>query len=184
MNTIPSLHFIRKKAGTWVSLGLLSSSLLTFSSAASANYGIESVFDLDDGSFRECTRQLVRANVEVETATSVCAKSFKPERISTCVAQIAKDSPLAIADILSACQKVRRPLELSSCVVDIRKQLAGAEPADVLGFCRRSLLPRRYARCVVGITADTQLEAAPAMQKCLAAGDYFPAELDPTFIPY
>lgn len=183
MNTTSSLHSVSRKVSVLFGLGLFSTSLLAVVSPANAQYGIEPGFGVDDGSFRRCTEQLLSAKIDQETALNACARAFKPEETSNCVTRIARNTALAPADVLTACRQVRRPLELGNCVVDIRKELESAEEASVLNSCRRSLLPERYASCVVGISEETAIEPNPAMQKCLAAGDFYPAELDPTFLP-
>jgi hypothetical protein len=179
-----SLHPSTKNVRRFLGLGLVSSWLLA---AVPTSAGI--IYDpfdygVDDGSFRRCTTQILGLKVDPEVATTACSRAIRPEELGTCVERIGTGSSLAIADVLNACRKVRRPLELSNCVVDIRRQITGAETANVLGNCRRSLLPERYAKCVVGITTAAKLEVTPAMQRCLAAGDYYPPELEPTFIPY
>jgi len=180
---LSSLHPSIKNVRRFLGLSLVSSLVFTAPTSAGIVYDPYD-YGVDDGSFRRCTTQMLGLKVDVEVATNACARAFKPEELGTCVERIGQGSSLAIADVLNACRKVRRPLELSNCVVDIRREFAGAEAADVLGNCRRSLLPERYAKCVVGISTAAKLEVTPAMQKCLAAGDYYPTELDPTFIPY
>jgi hypothetical protein len=134
--------------------------------------------------YEACTSTLLGLKISSEEASSACAKAFLPNDLATCVSTITAGNPTPIADVLSACRKVRRPIELSNCVVDIRKDLSGASAPEVLGYCRRSLLPERYASCVLGISSATKFSPSQSMATCINAGDYYPAELEPTFIPY
>lgn len=184
VNMRSSLHSSIKNVRRFLGLGLVSSLLLAALPTSARVIYNPYDYGVDDGSFRRCTNQMVGLKVEPEVAATACSRAIKPEELGICVERIGRSSSLAIADVLNACRRVRRPIELSNCVVDIRRELTGAEAADVLGNCRRSLLPERYAKCVVGISAAAKLEVTPAMQKCLAAGDYYPPEVEPTFIPY
>jgi hypothetical protein len=132
--------------------------------------------------YESCTATLAGLKVTSEAAASACAKALHPQEIATCVSTVNGQS-VAIADALSACNRVRRPIELGACVTDIRSKMADAVVNDVLGNCRRSLLPKQYANCVVGVNTAVKLTVGKAMNGCLDAG-YYPEELHETFIPY
>lgn len=136
------------------------------------------------GDYERCVSTLLNQKIGNEDASTACARAFNPEDLPRCVERVSRDNGVPIADTLSACRRVRRPVELASCYVDIRRVVENASAADVLGYCRRSLLPERYSNCVLGVNRSAKTAAPQVLQTCIAAGDFYPAELDPTFIPY
>ncbi|NJL22790.1 MAG: hypothetical protein HC895_21355 [Leptolyngbyaceae cyanobacterium SM1_3_5] len=84
--------------------------------------------------------------------------------------------------IIAGCRQVRRPIELADCVVDIRAATTDPTETDILNSCRRSLLPRRYGNCVVGLARSTEISGVSALGSCIQAGDR-PRNLRPSFVP-
>jgi hypothetical protein len=132
--------------------------------------------------YEDCVVALQRAQIPTAQAANSCAKTFKPDDLAICVQRTTRDGKIAGDAALLACRRVRRPLELANCVFDIRTRLTEAQPLLVLDRCRRSLLPERYASCVVGINRGAK-PRVEELDTCIDASD-FPRELDPTFIPF
>jgi hypothetical protein len=144
--------------------------------------------------FSACTRQMINSGITAEAAGDACADALIPTELSACVRKIKSRTAIAPEDALQACYRVRRPNELASCVVDINAQIpssmdksnsttetdeeiASTTMMAALNDCRKSLLPRRYSDCVIGISKNLPLEEA--MDTCLSAEAYpksfFPA---------
>jgi hypothetical protein len=133
--------------------------------------------------FQLCTAQLVRlAGVSPEGAVAACSDALNPKDISRCVVTIHKLTPTLTQDALVACQRVRRPVELSRCMFDITDNTRHSQPITVLDYCRRSLLPLRYAQCVVGLSRETDFSSGQVMESCIKAED-FPGNLYPNVAP-
>jgi hypothetical protein len=132
--------------------------------------------------YRRCVRQLVDLKLPQEDAIDACGRSLTPEYLATCTVRISRRE-YAPVDALNACRQVRRPEDLAHCVADIRGTLKTLEAADVLDNCRRSLLPIRYSDCVIGMSRVASAIAPTVLSKCIDT-QYFPREVDPTFIPY
>jgi len=133
--------------------------------------------------FQLCAAQLVRlAGVSPETAVEACSDALNPKDLSRCVVTIHQITPTLTQDALVACKRVRRPVELSRCVFDIGDNTRDSQATTVLDYCRRSLLPQRYAECVVGLSRETDFSASKALDSCIKAED-FPRDLSPSFAP-
>lgn len=133
--------------------------------------------------FQLCTAQLVRlAGVSPEGAVDACSDALNPKEISRCVVTIHQLTPTLTQDALVACKRVRRPVELSRCMFDITDNTRDSQPLAVLDYCRRSLLPLRYAQCVVGLSRETDFSSGQVMESCIKAED-FPRNLYPTVAP-
>lgn len=133
--------------------------------------------------FQLCTAQLVRlAGVSAEGAVAACSDALNPKEISRCVVTIHKLTPTLTPDALVACRRVRRPVELSRCMFDITDNTRDSQPIAVLEYCRRSLLPLRYAQCVVGLSRETDFSSGQVMESCIKAED-FPSNLYPNVAP-
>lgn len=136
------------------------------------------------GDFRRCVSGLSKAKISNEEAVAACGRALNPQYLETCVVEISRDSAYQPGDALNACRQVRQQEEMAACVTNIRRSLKEGVAADILDSCRRSLLPVRYSRCVVGLTQGSSgLSPATALNSC---NDelYFPREIDPTFISY
>ncbi len=133
--------------------------------------------------FQLCTAQLVRlAGVSPEGAADACSDVLNPKDLSRCVVTIHKLTPTLTQDALVACQRVRRPVEFSHCVFDITDNTRDSQPPEVLDYCRRSLLPMRYAECVVGLSRETDFSSSKMLESCIKAED-LPRNLFPSFAP-
>ena len=134
--------------------------------------------------FRRCASALAnRLNLPQEEAVLACSRALNPEDMSECVTDVSRRG-YEPADALNACRQVRQPREMASCVGSIGRNLKDSAAPEVLDNCRRSLLPKRYADCVVGVSRGASgLGPSMAMASCNDA-QYFPREVDPTFIPY
>jgi hypothetical protein len=134
--------------------------------------------------FDRCTADLIRFKVSNEEALAACSRALYPEYLGTCVRRLVLRGKYEATDALAACRVVRRPTDMAECTTDIRDNLKNAVAADVLTACRQSLLPNRYADCVRGLSSGAKnLPPETALNSCLEV-QYFPRELDPTFIPY
>lgn len=176
----------RTMGNRWASISAIVSivSLLLPTAPASANLGflIFGNQNVDVGDYQRCALALTNLQVAPDQAASACANSLKPQDLTVCVNRLTSGGSIAATEAVSACRQVRRPVELGMCVVNIRQGLSAATASDVLNNCRRSLLPERYASCVVGLSRSIKLEPVQALNTCIDAGD-FPTELDATFIP-
>jgi hypothetical protein len=130
-----------------------------------------------------CTSSLINAGLSESDAAAACAASLSPRDLSRCVTSISDSTAIAPEDVLSSCRRVRRPAELASCVVDINSGMEGMVALDVLDYCRRSVLPTQYSECVTGLSAETALPAAIALDTCVTADYARPAELPVDFVP-
>lgn len=131
--------------------------------------------------FKTCASDLLNSGISHDDASIACADALEPKMLSACVEKIQGQTPITGKDALAACYRVRRPQELASCVVRIDTSIASTDIAGLaLDNCRRSLLPKRFADCVVGLS-DTlsQLSETEAIETCISAED-FPQELFPT----
>lgn len=131
--------------------------------------------------YEVCTRDLTRAQVSTTDAANACAQALRPKDLGDCVDRIA-DEKISGADALSVCRQVRRPIEAGNCVVRIRRQASDTAIVDVLDSCRRSLLPERFAECVVGENRQLKISGKQAIDTCIDASDR-PNDVLPTFIP-
>lgn len=127
-------------------------------------------FTPDAPDFAFCAGSLVDEGIAPETAAAACADALHPRELGRCVARIDRGA-IAASDVLSACERVRRPLDLASCFNEIKDDDTAAILGDVLETCRRSLLPERFAECVVGLRREVTLTTAAAMTTCISATD-------------
>ncbi len=132
--------------------------------------------------YRVCAGRLLALNISPEVVSQACSSTLRPRDLSGCVASIQKQTELSATDALSTCRTARRPSELATCVVGISKSTK--EPANpaILNYCNRSLLPIRFAQCVVGLRAEIDFPSAQAMDSCIDASERI-GNLSPTFIP-
>ena len=149
--------------------------------------------------FTRCASTLLSIGISEDDAGVACADALEPKMLSACVNKIQRETPITGNDALAACYRVRRPKELASCVVKIDSKIGtsskkpGGVPQEesdqtdtsteisglALDNCRRSLLPKRFADCVVGLNRTiSQLSGTEAIETCISAED-FPKELFP-----
>lgn len=130
--------------------------------------------------FRICTSELVRARVSADAAADACSATVYPKDLAVCVYKINQETNIAATDALPWCAAVRRPRELAICVVNINTRTQGTASEAVLENCRRSLLPIRYAECVVGLNRGIDFSATQAMAYCIDGSDRPRAFYPPT----
>ncbi|MBW4644501.1 MAG: hypothetical protein KME23_16190 [Goleter apudmare HA4340-LM2] len=122
--------------------------------------------------YRACAGQLLRVNISAEAALPACAKALRPRELSTCVVKINREAKINSVDALTTCRQVRRPEELATCVVGISQNTQGEVNPAVLNYCGRSLLPVRFAQCVVGLRSEVKdLASNRALETCIDASD-------------
>jgi hypothetical protein len=128
--------------------------------------------------FDACANSLLNSGISQEQAGTACADALEPKELAACVDKIKGETALAAEDALKSCYRVRRPEDLASCVVAIDSTTEGSQNAALaLDNCRRSLLPARYAECVVGLNdAIPDLGVAKTMETCISA-EAFPEDL-------
>jgi hypothetical protein len=134
------------------------------------------------GDYRACAGRLLRLGINAETASQACAEVLRPREFSTCVTKIQKQTQVAAADILPSCRLARRPDDLATCVVGISASKKEAFDPSIFNYCNRSLLPLRFAQCVVGLRNQVDFSAVQAMDTCIDASDKLGGLL-PSFVP-
>ncbi|WP_414528939.1 hypothetical protein [Nodularia chucula] len=122
--------------------------------------------------YRFCIAQLLNLGITEQAISQGCAKALRPRELSTCVVRINQQTEISGANALSFCEKARRPQDLSTCVVGITRNIQGADQTSVLQSCSTSLLPERFAECVVGLGSEINIAPTQAMNTCLAASDH------------
>jgi hypothetical protein len=132
--------------------------------------------------YRGCAISLLRLSVNAETVAQACAEVLSPREFATCVTKIQKQTQVAAIDILPSCRLARRPNDLAACVVGINASKKEAFDPSILNYCNRSLLPLRFAQCVVGLRSEVDFSAVQAMDTCIDASDKLGGLL-PSFIP-
>lgn len=184
-NTRSNLHMLQTKSASLIrkaAAGLTVFGLLGISlpSEAITFFGNDSL--VDSGSYRNCASRLLSAGVTPEAAAPACAGALNPKDVGSCVVQIRNRTEIAADQALASCRQVRRPIELSRCVVDISTKTEGETTPGVLNYCTSSLLPQRFADCVVGLKREIQIATDQALETCISANDR-PLSFEPTFIP-
>jgi hypothetical protein len=134
------------------------------------------------GDYRACAGRLLRLGISPEIASQNCAGVLRPREFSNCVTRIQRQTQVAAADILPSCRSARRPDDLATCVVNISTSKRDSFDPSVFNYCGRSLLPVRFASCVVGIRREIDFSAVQAMDTCIDASDKLGGLL-PSFIP-
>lgn len=132
--------------------------------------------------YRSCAGRLLDVGISPEAAASACAAALRPTDLSKCVAKIEQQTAIASVDALATCTQVRRPNELANCVVGISRNAEEDAVGSILNYCGRSLLPERFAECVVGLRIEADFTPTDAMTSCIDASDRLGA-VSPTFIP-
>jgi hypothetical protein len=132
--------------------------------------------------YRACAGRLLRLGITAEAASQACATVLRPREFSNCVTRIQRQTQVAAVDILPSCRDARRPDDLATCVVSISTSKKEAFDPSIFNYCSRSLLPVRFASCVVGIRREIDFSAVQAMNNCIDASDRLGGLL-PSFIP-
>ena len=94
-----------------------------------------------------------------------------PKRLATCVYDIQRQTNILATDALATCTRVRQPDELATCVVGISVNSQEETIPEVLNYCRLSLLPVRFAECVVGLRREIDVTPIQAMNTCIDGSD-------------
>lgn len=153
--------------------GLLGTTMTLPAMGQIANFGND---------YRACAGRLLRLGISAEEASRACAEVLRPREFSACVTRIQKQTQIAAADILTSCRLARRPDDLSTCVVNINSSKRETFDPSILNYCNRSLLPVRFAQCVVGLRKEIDFGAVQAMDTCIDASDRLGGLL-PSFSP-
>ncbi|WP_017651444.1 hypothetical protein [Fortiea contorta] len=134
--------------------------------------GVALTASYSNNDYRACAGQIIKVGVTPDAALSACAKALRPRELSTCVVKISQEAKIAATEALAGCRLVRRPEELATCVVNISLNTQGAVNPSALSYCGRSLLPVRFAQCVVGLRSEVK-DLAPirALDTCIDASD-------------
>ncbi len=117
--------------------------------------------------FDICIKELTTAGLTANQAAQACSKAFRPKELAYCINKVKFYTEVNAANILDNCSKVRRPAELADCVVDIRKKTENADPTSVMGYCRRSLLPQRFAQCVISMNKQGNVGVNESLDLCI-----------------
>ena len=202
------LPMIKSMVGISVLMGLSSVTLLS----------LTHVLPAQANEYQSCTDRLTGVKIDPLSIAQGCAEALHPQDVGTCVVQIVNNksvnSKIVNLDALDACRRVRRPLELATCVTMIHRSTETMPLDDngsklVLDSCRKSLLPERYGRCVVGfrnnpmqksivdVAMTDRTKGLDGLNTCLDATDYrkdiklipltdviSPASFTPTNPPY
>ncbi|BAY28508.1 hypothetical protein NIES2107_03380 [Nostoc carneum NIES-2107] len=122
--------------------------------------------------YRACAGQLLRVNINTNSASQACAGALRPRELSRCVVKISRQTQISAVDALNSCTLARRPEELATCVVDISlyPSKEAANPA-ILNYCGRSLLPVSFSQCVVGLRTETKSALVPTLDTCISGSD-------------
>ena len=143
------LPMIKSRVRMSVLMGLSSAALL----------GLGTISPAQANEYQSCSASLTEVKLDRLSVAQGCAEALHPQDVGTCVVRIVNDksvnSKIVNLDALDACRRVRRPLELATCVTMIHQStetMSFSNDASkmVLASCRKSLLPERYGRCVVG----------------------------------
>jgi hypothetical protein len=132
--------------------------------------------------FRGCAARLLSAGIAAETVSQACAEALSPRDLGNCVYKIQRETQIEAATALPTCRQARRPEDLANCVVGIGRYSRDAVDPTVLSYCGRSLLPVRFAQCVVGLRTEIDFSAIQAYDSCIDASDRTTGYL-PSFIP-
>lgn len=125
-----------------------------------------------------CAGELLDREIASSQVAIACSQALIPADLSFCVTKINRLTTITAMDALSACTRVRRPVEMSTCVVDIYNRTIGSNPTvtanpanAILENCRRSLLPLKFADCVIGLSQQIDFRSNPneALRTCIAA---------------
>lgn len=152
---------VLRRAGTVVAIAAMQASL--FAAVASGPAAARR------NDFRLCADELVAAGIAPAAAADACGKALLPDELSLCVLGMVDGANIAADFALDNCFRVRRPDELATCVLEIDDALEPESPTTVVESCRKSLLPLRFADCVVGVGDREGLAATDALETCLAA---------------
>ncbi len=121
--------------------------------------------------YRFCAARLLALELSADAVSPACAAALEPKRLSTCVYDIQRQTNILAADALATCSQVRQPDQLATCVVGISINSQEETIPEVLDYCRLSLLPVRFAECVVGLRREIDVTPIQAMNTCIDGSD-------------
>ncbi|MBD2343855.1 hypothetical protein [Anabaena subtropica] len=133
--------------------------------------------------YRACAGRLISVGVTAQAASQACATALRPKDLSACVLDISRQTQIPGVDALSGCRRARQPQELATCVVAVSKNTEGAVNPEVLNYCGRSLLPVRFAQCVVGLRSEIDLVPIQALDTCIDGSDRISGFTPPSNLP-
>ena len=140
------------------------------------------ITDYARNDYRVCAARLKEVGISTEDTARACADVLRPRDFSACVGKIARETQIEAIDAVRTCSQVRRHDEFATCVVGITNASQVTVNPEVLNYCRRSLLPLRFARCVVGLRTELDFDPKQALNTCIDASDV-PRRYQPSFIP-
>lgn len=144
---------------------------------------VENIPSSYQNTYRGCAGRLLNVGISPDAAATACAGALRPRDLSRCVVDIKQRTDLAAEDALATCRQARRPNEVARCVVGISRNSGEEAVAGVLDYCgRRSLLPTRFAECVVGLRRETDIASTQAMESCIDESAQI-NEFAPNFVP-
>lgn len=174
------IHFVASQLAV---IGWLATSTLPSTAQTSKEYYAYPYSYLSASDFRVCASRLLSVKLPPPAAAAACSQALDPRSLSKCVVDINKNTRDSAISALDTCRQARRPTEVSNCVVGIsRSSYRQADPAD-LAYCGRTLLPGRFADCVVGLRRSLNFSTpALALDTCISATDQI-YDLSPNFVP-
>ena len=155
--------------------------------------GLSNALPAQANEYQSCSASLTEVKLDRLSVAQGCAEALHPQDVGTCVVRIVNNqsvnNKIVNLDALDACRRVRRPLELATCVTMIHQStetmpLSNDASKTVLDSCRKSLLPERYGRCVVGfrnnplqktivdVAMTDRTKELDGLNTCLDATDY------------
>ena len=155
--------------------------------------GLGNVLPAQANEYQSCSASLTEVKLDRLSVAQGCAEALHPQDVGTCVVRIVNNqsvnNKIVNLDALDACRRVRRPLELATCVTMIHQStetmpFSNDASKMVLDSCRKSLLPERYGRCVVGfrnnplqktivdVAMTDRTKELDGLNTCLDATDY------------
>ena len=155
--------------------------------------GLSNALPAQANEYQSCSASLTEVKLDRLSVAQGCAEALHPQDVGTCVVGIVNNqsvnNKIVNLDALDACRRVRRPLELATCVTMIHQStetmpLSNDASKMVLDSCRKSLLPERYGRCVVGfrnnplqktivdVAMTDRTKELDGLNTCLDATDY------------
>ncbi|WP_224093184.1 hypothetical protein [Nostoc sp. MS1] len=134
--------------------------------------------------YRACAGRLVSLGVTAQAAAEGCATALRPRDLSACVLDISRNTQITATDALSGCRRARQPRDLATCAVAVSKNTEGSINPDVINYCGRSLLPVRFAQCVVGLRSEIkELPPIQALDTCIDGSDRISGYTPPSSLP-
>lgn len=160
-------------------MGVALGAIATGAPGAQAQYGTPLWREQD---YNRCIRKLTEAgpNLDPVFIANSCAYVLVPADLGDCTHQITRHWGEDPQRVIEACRQVRRPIELGDCTVLVAARNSDLNWKDSLARCERSLLPRRFASCVVAVNDRLNLPTSQASEICLDGRDR-PRDLYPAY---